>query len=75
MGPGDDALHGDSKAGAPAGSAVRENEGGEQQACEGRGLSLEQFEVVLRRVEGQMKTLPRHGTGGGATGAVRGALL
>ncbi|CAI5495354.1 unnamed protein product [Closterium sp. Naga37s-1] len=53
-----DALHGDSKAGAPAGSAVRGNEGGEQQACEGRGLSLEQFEVVLRQVEGQVKTLP-----------------
>ncbi|GJP79202.1 hypothetical protein CLOP_g9456 [Closterium sp. NIES-67] len=27
-------------------------------ACEGRGLSLEQFEAVLRGVEGQMKTLP-----------------
>ncbi|CAI5500566.1 unnamed protein product [Closterium sp. Naga37s-1] len=44
--------------GAAAGTGAVGNEGGEQQACEGRGLSLEQFEAVLRRVEGQMKTLP-----------------
>ncbi|CAI5956111.1 unnamed protein product, partial [Closterium sp. NIES-65] len=44
--------------GAPPGTGELGNEGGEQQACEGRELSLEQFEAVLRRVEGQMKTLP-----------------
>ncbi|CAI5458367.1 unnamed protein product [Closterium sp. Yama58-4] len=64
-----DALHADSKAGAPAaapaaaptdtpaGTGAPGNVGNEQ-ACEGRGLSLEQFELLLRRVEGQMKTLP-----------------